>query len=385
MKILLLDTAFAAAPIYDFLISSGHQVWVMGNRPGDLLARRAGANWVEQDYSQVAEVERHVARLGIDGLVPGCTDVSIETCLQLSVGSHLRDGPEVNRTLNNKALFRSLCAQIDLPAPRIFDEAAFPRSGQFICKPVDAYSGRGMTVFDGNNVQAVRQALTTARAASPTSSALIETFVAGDLHSCTAFIESQKVADEFFVREGASANPFAVDTSYVVYDLPQTCMQVLRDSIERLCAHLELRDGLLHTQFILSSSKPTIIEMTRRCPGDLYSLLIEYSTGIQYAARYASYFIGRKWDTRPDARRHILRHTVTADETVAFGGLTLQDGQRLRGFFPLASMGEELRARQGNRAGILFCEYANHAELMKAYGLFLDRRAYRVDGAPPMA
>ena len=75
MKVLLLDTAFAAAPVYDGLIHAGHEVWVMGNRAQDLLAAKAGGNWIEQDYSQVAAVIAHIRRLGIERVVPGCTDL----------------------------------------------------------------------------------------------------------------------------------------------------------------------------------------------------------------------------------------------------------------------------------------------------------------------
>ncbi len=380
-KVLLLDTAFGAAPIYNSLIKSGHEVWVMGNRPGDLVAAKAGVNWIEQDYSQVAAVEYHVACLGIDYVVPGCTDVSIETCSRLSIGSHLRDSPEINRVLSNKALFRALCSEIGLPAPRAFEEAAFPLAGKFICKPVDSYSGRGVTIFDGDDLQELRAVQSAARAASPTSAAIFEAYVSGDLHSCSAFVENQRLTDVFFVREGASANPFAVDTSYVVYDLPRECVRLLLESLERLCAFLKLQDGLLHTQFILSDTKPTIIEIMRRCPGDLYSLLVEYSTGFPYAAKYASYFVDAKLVSPPKVQRHILRHTVTADETTHFAGLTFEEGQRVCSFFPIVALGAQLRERQGNRAGILFCEHPSHAELLGAYQRFLERRVYRVDGS----
>jgi hypothetical protein len=33
---------------------------------------------------------------------------------------------------------------------------------------------------------------------------------------------------------------------------------------------------------------------------------------------------------------------------------------------------------QGSRAGILFCERSSHADLLKVYQVFLDRRAYQV-------
>ena len=81
MKVLLLDTAFAAAPIYKALVNANHDVWVMGNRPADFLARVAGEKWIDQNYSEVDKVGEHAEWLGIERVVPGCTDISIETCL----------------------------------------------------------------------------------------------------------------------------------------------------------------------------------------------------------------------------------------------------------------------------------------------------------------
>ncbi len=240
MKVLLLDTAFASAPIYNYLVRSGHDVWVMGNRQNDLLAKRAGSNWIQQDYSQVQEVEKHVLRQGIEYVVPGCTDISIDTCLQLRMNPHLLDTPETNGILSNKALFRTLCADLDLPAPRVISREHFPIQGQFICKPVDSFSGRGITVFNGNDRKALEAAYTSAREASATSTALIETFEAGDLYSCSAFVDSQRITSAFYVREGSSANPFAVDTSYIAYGLPAQCVKALEESLEKLCTALRL-------------------------------------------------------------------------------------------------------------------------------------------------
>jgi hypothetical protein len=385
MKVLLLDTAFAAAPIYNFLIESGHEVWVMGNRPGDVLARKAGDHWIEVDYSKKATVECHVARLGISHVVPGCTDVSMDTCLQLSVGSDLRDSAETNRILSDKEAFRTVCAQIDLPAPRVIEESKFPLQGQFICKPVDAFSGRGISIFEGADLKALHSALGKARQASPSSKAIIETFVNGDLYSCSAFVDHGKLTDAFYVREASSANPFAVDTSYVAYDLPSECIHLIEKSLEKLCAFLKLANGLLHAQFILSDSQPFIIEVSRRCPGDLYPLLIEYSTGFQYAAKYASYFLGEKLDARKSTRRHILRHTVSADNEATFEGLIFKEAEPVISFFPISAIGEKLRARQASRAGILFSERSNYADLRLAYEAFLQRRAYILTTPTPHA
>lgn len=376
MNVLLLDTAFAAVPIYDGLIAAGYDVWVMGSRPADALALRAGARWVHQDYSDVGEVRAHVARLGIDYVVPGCTDVSITTCVELRHNPDFVDTPEVNALLANKAEFRRLCEVLDLAAPRTLQKTDFPRLGRFICKPVDAFSGRGITVFDGRDLEALHKSMALARAESGSGEVLIESFAEGQLYSCSAFIEDQRLTDAFYVIEGASANPYAVDTSHVVWDLEPRCIAALHDSLHRLCSALDLKDGLLHTQFIVEGHTPYIVEIARRCPGDLYSLLIEYSTGFPYAAKYASYFTGRRLSAHAQQPRHVLRHTVASRDHALFAGLTFPMPIPVRAYFPILPIGQPLLAQQRSRAGILFVEVASAQDLRDAYARFMCRGAY---------
>lgn len=377
MKVLLLDTAFSAAPIYDHLVGCGHDTWVMGNRAGDVLARRAGDRWIDQDYSRVEEVRAHVDRIGFDRLVPGCTDVSMDTCIRL--GGPWLDTPEANAMLADKERFRALCDALDLPAPRAVPADRIPPEGRFICKPVDAFSGRGISVFDGSDAKAAAAALELARRTSPSGRALVEPFVEGALHSYTTFIESGRPTDWFFVREGSSIDRFAVDTSYVVDDMPESCRSALAAAVGKVAQRLGLKDGLVHTQFLWDGHAPAIVEMSRRCPGDLYALLIEYSTGYRYAARYASYFLGAPCDAAAARPRPVLRHTVTADERAIYGGLRLTGGLPVRAFYPLLPLGAEIAGGHAGRAGILFCDFPDREAMLAAERLFLARRAYSVD------
>jgi hypothetical protein len=376
MKVLLLDAAFAAAPIYNYLVSAGHDVWVMGNRPKDVLAVRAGPNWIEADYSKVDIVASHVKRLQINRVIPGCTDVSMETCLKLNVSPHFYDSMQVNAQLSDKAQFRRLCAELDLPAPTAVNESNFPMQGTFISKPVDAFSGRGITVFDGKDDEALQRASHVAKQASPSGRVVFECFVPGQLYSCSAFVINKQLKDAVYVIEGASANPYAVDTSYVVYDLPKESTQKLEVGLERLCGALQLKDGLLHTQFLLFNGEPFIVEVARRCPGDLYSLLIEYSTGVRYAARYAASFLGESVDVQEAPPRHIVRHTVTSLDRAIYTGLVFNESLSVRAFFPILQLGEPLLPMQGNRAGILFTEVATQEHLQTEYDRFMSRAAY---------
>ncbi len=377
MKVLLVDTGFSALPIFRHLVERGHDVWVMGNRARDAIAREAGERWIEQDYSDVSAVAAHAERLGIDRLVPGCTDVSIATCVAIAGGDGRLDRADANHVLADKASFRALCADLDLPAPRAIDPAKLPATGRFICKPVDAFSGRGISVFDAADRQASRDAIDRATAASPTGRLLIEPFVTGQLHSWSVFIEDRRAVEGTFVIEGSSVDPYAVDTSHVVFDMPEAARAQLATAVDRIAEALGLVDGLVHLQFLWDGERVSIVEITRRCPGDLYALLIEYSTGYRHAAKYASHFLGESLAAAATERRPVLRHTVTSPEARIYSGLGFDHLLPVRAFFALQGLGEPLAPGHAGRIGVLFVEPTDEASRDEAYRLFLERRVYR--------
>lgn len=377
-RVLLVDTGFAARPIHDWLIAQGLTVFAMGNRPEDIVARRAGAFYIQQDYSDVGAVQRHVERLGITHVVPGCTDVSIETCVRLDVPETRLDPPQTLAKLGHKGEFRALCRRLDAPSPRVIAESELPYPGKLIVKPADSFSGQGVAVADGRDAEAVRAALAAARAISPTGAALIETFAEGRLHSYTCFLEQAQVIEAFQVEEGSSANPFAVDTSYVTADLPAAALALLKSTVERIAADLALVDGLVHVQFIWDGAAVHIVEVARRCPGDLYAMLIEYTTGYAYAGKYASYFVGEPCPAQAIHRKAILRHTVTGGDA-PFGALRFVQPAEVLAYYPLAPLGHLGRPGRINRLGLLFLDCGGREQLDETYQRLLARRAYETD------
>jgi hypothetical protein len=375
VRVLLLDTAFAAAPVYDFLLSAGHEVWVAGNRETDLLARRAGAYWMNVNYSDVSAVEEAAHAAAIERVVPGCTDISLHSALQLSE-LQTSDGLETNSALADKGRFRDECKSLGIRAPGVIDASEFPREGRYICKPVDAYSGRGCSIFDGKDTQGLHVAMRAAIDASPSRSIVIEEFVDGQLHSCTGFIEGFQFVDTTYVVEGSSVNPYAVDTSYVTHDIEVEVRRELEGSLCRLARHLGLKNGLLHAQFILTDIGAYVIEVSRRCPGDLYPLLIEYSTGNRFAARYASYFTGDVVIPRSQEALFILRHTIASETQRVYAGVRYTGPMSIIAQFPILAMGAELREAQKSRAQVVFCQYDNLLELKTAYNRFMNREMY---------
>ena len=83
---------------------------------------------------------------------------------------------------------------------------------------------------------------------------LVEQFIEGQLYSHSAFLEDGKVYIDFIVKEYSSASKYAVDTSYVVPDFSKKLLKAIRKDVQKIARSLHLRNGLIHTQFILKKS-----------------------------------------------------------------------------------------------------------------------------------
>ncbi|MCR2831981.1 ATP-grasp domain-containing protein [Acidithiobacillus ferrooxidans] len=372
MKVLLLDPAFSSVPIHDYLAGIGNEVWTMGSRVNDPLAVSYPDRWIKGDYNDIDLVSRVLETYHFDVVVPGCTDVSMETYVRVGLQPHYHYTLEADQILSKKPLFRKLCDELDLPAPQAVSIDRLPNSGWYICKPADSFSGRGVMIFDSADRSAALDAITHAKMHSPTGQVVCEEFIDGQLYSYSAFIENGNVDVSYIVREGSRYDQFSVDTSYFVDDYNPALEGQLRDSVESVCRTLGLCDGLLHVQFIDVGDRVALIEMTRRCPGDLYSKLIEYSTGQPYAARYASYFIGQKTEAVATRRRFVLRHTIKHTSLDNFRGFDLDFGSCLFQLVPTIRLGEQLDPSTNMRVGLAFIEMPDQATLERKYLEMVD-------------
>jgi biotin carboxylase len=369
-RVVLLDTNVAAAPIHQYLESAGFEVHVVGRNPADYLAK-AAANYVNLDYSDVAATEALLDRLDAKFLVPGCNDLSYETCAAISARRPFPgiDPVDVVRTLGNKQDFRRYAAANDIPAPRQIAEADAVAGRPVIVKPVDAYSGRGVTALPAPTKDDLAAAVALAKRFSATGACLIEDFVEGQLYSHTAFLGADGIVADFIVEEHGSINPFTVDTSCVIPDFDPRLLAGVRAAIERIARDLKLTGGLIHTQFIAAGDQFWIVEITRRCPGDLYSLLIELSTGFPYAENYARPFLGQPFKDSPRRPSAILRHTISLRAPQTFEALRFNRPLQVERFFPQSLAGDRVAEAPFARIGILFARTepgAALAELMTA-------------------
>jgi biotin carboxylase len=377
-KVLLVDTGFSAQPIYQSILDLGYEVHVVGGRPDDALAKIAEQYWC-LDYSDTSKLSELIKQEAYQYIVPGCTDRSYTSCSMVgeSGASQGIESPENDAKINLKHCFRRLCKDLRISIPEVvtqFQHQAFP----LIVKPVDGYSGNGISIVE--RAEQMEEAIALATLASPSQRYVCEQYIEGQLFSHSAFLRQGEVVQDFIVQEDSTVYPFAVDLSAVIHDYPKKYLDQLRASIEKIAEHLSLHDGLVHTQFIQSGAQLYLIEMTRRCPGDLYSQLIELQTGFPYVENYVRPFLGMELNiqTLSCEPSLVIRHTVSSSKGQVFTGLKFNGDVNLERWVPLAITGDWLDEGPRGRVGIVFVGCKNNEDLKSTYNRFSERKAYQI-------
>lgn len=380
-KVLLIDTNLSSEPIYNFLVRSGFEVFVIGANSNDFLAKSV-KNYINCDYSDVSRSRDVIDQKKIDHIVPGCNDLSYLVCAALnSEGDYSGlDSMETTDRINNKEQFRKLASRIGLPVPKLISPDNAEDIWPVIVKPVDAYSGRGMTVLERGERNNLKEAILRAREFSRSKTCIIEEYIQGQLYSHSAFISDGTIGCDFIVEEHGTANPFVVDTSRVLYDFPSQMLTHIRECITLLAEKLNMVDGLVHTQFVANSKSLWLIEITRRCPGDLYSQLIELSTGFKYAETYARPFIREKLSIQdaPTKKSWIMRHTVSQPSEGIMGSIQFNIPVQLVRMIPLSVAGDRVKGSPFGRIALIFVQSDSEKDLLAIYRNTLNRTLYKI-------
>ena len=304
----------------------------------------------------------------------------VYTELNLNNQFSLSDTSEINQIINNKEKFRQFAVDCNLSVPKVVKYEEIGELWPLIVKPVDAYSGLGITIINESDKNMLESAMKFAIENSRTGTCIIEEFVDGQLYSHSAFIFEKNIIIDFIVEENCIANSFAVDTSRVIYDFPKEVLSDIRKEIHKVSDELGLVDGLIHTQFIKKGNKFWIIEITRRCPGDLYSYLIESSTGFNYAKTYTNPFIKQKISLpiKPLIKSNIIRHTISNPKEGFFNSLQFNLSVHIDKFIQISKAGDFIKKSPSGRIGLLFMRANSKRELNSIYETTLERELYSI-------
>lgn len=374
-KALLVGSSFSAAPIFFALKRRGLEVVVCGNLRDDPCHQYADGS-IFIDYSNKETLLGTVETDHFDYLIPSCNDYAYMACTWVAerCGFPGYDSYDTACVLFDKQKFRAFTAANELPAPRTAWVAAdetdqIAAAGRFgstlLVKPVDSFSGRGVTKV--GDPAALDAAVARARASSRSGSVVIEEFVDGSLHSHSAFIRDGAIVFDAFVDEYCTVYPYQVDCSNHPSWLPDTTRAAVRSVMQRLISLLHLNDGLLHTQFMVNGERFWIIECMRRCPGDLYGHLVELSTGAAYTDMLVRPFVGEPMTPSPGdgSVRFYGRHTISTDRPqvpLSFSHTIPAIDLRV---VPLKTGGQRLDAAPFDKQAILFAEFADYERMLE--------------------
>lgn len=372
-RILLIGTSFSALSLLKYLKKEGYYVCVCGGLKNDPCHSYADESFFI-DYSKKEELLKLCEEESFEYIIPTCNDYSYNSASYVSWKLdkfHGFDKLSTTELLHTKNGFREFTIKNGFSVPRAVkynDNLNFDNlklDYPLLVKPDDSFSGKGVTkVFQKSEL---KKAVETAQINSKNKDVIIEEFIEGELFSHSAFVQNGKILIDFFVDEFCTVYPYQVDSSSLSFELSDKIKDELRYEISKLISLLDLKDGLLHTQFISDNKRFSLIETMRRCPGDLYGTLIKKSTGFNYGEFYCKPFLNEKNSIKNLKLfdKHIARHTISKNDDIIFESFSYDIPAKTVDIFPLKDSGQILKQAPFDKIGIVFCEFDTKEKLIE--------------------
>ncbi|WP_217126451.1 ATP-grasp domain-containing protein [Hydrogenophilus thiooxidans] len=380
-KTLLLGSSYSAIPLFFLLKKKGFKVHVCGNKKNDPCHKFADKSYYA-DYSNYQNIIKIIENEQFDYIIPTCNDYSYLTGSILSEKYNFPgfDTFETTKKLHHKNEFRTIAKTLKLPIPEFqiiniedIDQIEININAPYLIKPINLFSGIGIQFV--NNDQEIKTIIKKISKKYNTKILIAEKFIEGKLHSHSAFLENKAIALDFFVDEFCTTYPYQVNSSYYPSTLSKTAKKIVRENINLLAKSLNLTDGLIHTQFISNGNYITFIEIMRRCPGDLFGLLLEKATGFNYYESFLKPFINENFQFfRNRKTKHVGRYTITANKKLSIYGVSFKNIPFSKvDFFPLKKSGEFLNPAPHDKFGIVFIEFDSSKQMRELMPIIKKR------------
>lgn len=204
-----------------------------------------------------------------------------------------------------------------------------------VCKPRDLGASLGVMRVDGPEQLEAAFSFTwntrgpEAAALGADGSILIEECVVGEEISVDSVVQDGALTPLFVARKVVGYPPYAEEIGhYVDGDDPLLTDRAIVDLLQHTHAALQFRDGCTHTEIMMTSAGPKIIEVNGRLGGDLIPYLGLLATGIDPGIVAASAACGLPLDlTRMLSRVAGVRFFYVEQQrtTIASVGFREQD------------------------------------------------------------
>lgn len=241
----------------------------------------AGHKYADQyiygNYNNYDEMIELCKREGITAVSHACTDDCALSAAYIGekMGFKGHDTFENACIIHRKDRFKEFCKKHDVISPisesftEEKDAIEYSTNCKYpvIIKPTDMAGGIGISI--ANNEEEYISAIKDAFRKSHEKHVVVETYIAGKLHSLSTFIVDQKVVSYATEDDHSSYNKYM--TNHGIWNASDwdKAEPILIPETERIARILNLVDGNLHMQYIQDKDgNPWIIEMMRRNIGN---------------------------------------------------------------------------------------------------------------------
>ncbi len=355
----------------------GYYVITSGNRP-DLIGQTKSDRYIFGDYSDPEQMLELAKESRIDAVCSCANDFGAISAAYIAekMGLPGHDSYEVTRMLHQKDRFKQFAREMNLQSPvsDIYTDllSALQNENRYeyplIVKPSDLTGGKGVSRVD--NAQEYEKAVRYAFERSRKKSIVVERFVEGTYHSLSTFLLDRKVRAFFSDNEYSFVNRYFVDTSAGPADDAERVIPILIREAERIAEKLQLVNGVFHMQYVMDEQgTPYIMDITRRCSGDLYPEPVEHATGIPWSKWIVMAEAGFPSDafSEPFTGQHCIcgRHCIMADRNGSVEDVFISPELKKNIYKQIVwwKPDDLIYDYQAEKMGILFLEYESRDEM----------------------
>lgn len=374
-KLLILNGSHSEIPLIKSAKSLGFYVITTGNNP-KLIGHQYSDERCFADYSDPDAVLEIAAKSNIDAVCSCSNDFGIISASYISEKMNLsgHDSYETTKILHQKDLFKKFSIENDIPTPYAegFDDinkalsSIKRRTFPLIVKPIDMSGGKGISVARSNEefLDAIKRSFSL----SHSKRIVVEDFIEGTQHSFSTFILKGRVVFYFSDNEYSYPNPYLVSTSAApAVDVNEVASDLIQN-IETIAKVLSLKDGIFHIQYLYNNKKAYILEITRRCSGDLYPYPVDYSTGLDWAGWIVKAEAGIDCSDFPEVRQKGFcgRHCIMSSQNGIIKKIVIdkQIEGNICDKLIWSGKGDRINNYLADRTGIVLLKYESMDEML---------------------
>ena len=339
-KIIILGGSHAELPLINAAKRLGFFVITIGNK--DDIGHKFSDKFIQLDYKDYKSIKKIMVDENVKYIIAGSNDFCIKTA---SLLNNKYDNYDLICNIHNKDLFKDLAIKLNIPVPKRYtDNIKFPA----IIKPIDLSGGKGIKIINSHS----ELELAKDNILEVSKSYVVEEFIKGEHFSYFCFIYNKDIILEFLAKEYFSKNKFLVQGA-IGHINNLLILNKIRKISYILINELNLKDGILHFQFVIKDNDIFILEVTRRIPGDLYIRLIELSLGVNLSENIVRLYTDKPLNfIKNNENKIITRHCVMSNKNGVFEKVLIK-GNLIEEYF-LKKSGEKIKNYFQEKIAILF-------------------------------